>query len=332
MTTSARDKLRQASTAARDVTLGRLHPTHGELVALSTDASRLVASPERVRRGLSFGINESLRRGHGMEYAESRPWVSGDDVRNMDWRVTARTGKPHTKMFEQERDQPWSMVVDMRGAMAFGTRERFKLVQAARVAALIGWAGTLLGNRLGGVVLSDKGLHSVPISPGRSAVLNFIQSMSSVDVPPEARGQIVPVDPDRIDSCLPVAPEGSAVFVISDFSGWGDETLARLSRLATGRTGVGVRISDPIESTAPPPGRYAMAVSEARQVVGIADEEDQRAWVDAFTQRSQHVHQVLLASGFRIGSVDTNEDPVPTLHRLLVADGLIDTSGESGDT
>lgn len=332
MTQSARDKLKQAAAQSGSATLGKLHPTHGELVALSTDASRLVASPERVRRGLSFGINESARRGHGMEYAESRPWVSGDDVRNMDWRVTARTGKPHTKMFEQERDQPWSLIVDMRGAMAFGTRERFKLVQAARVAALTGWAGTLLGNRIGGIVMSDQGLHRVSMGPGRTSVLALIQAMSAIEVAPEARGQIVTVEAGHVDSCLPVSPEGSAVFVISDFSGWSDAALARLSRLSTGRTGVGVRITDPIESIAPPPGRYGMSVAGVSRVVGIADEDDQRAWVEAFGEQSKIVNQALLVGGFRVGSVATNEDPVPTLHRLLTADGQVDASGESYDS
>mgnify|MGYP002151030683 FL=1 len=86
-----------------------------------------------------------------MEFAEARSYQYGDDVRHIDWRVTARTGTTHTKLFREERERPVMLVLDLSRRMFFGTRQRLKSVQAARIAALTGWRALLRGDRVGGV-------------------------------------------------------------------------------------------------------------------------------------------------------------------------------------
>ena len=95
-------------------------------------------------------------KGRGMEFAEARSYQYGDDVRHIDWRVTARTGTTHTKLFREERERPVMLVLDLSRRMFFGTRQRLKSVQAARIAALTGWRALLRGDRVGGVIYSEE--------------------------------------------------------------------------------------------------------------------------------------------------------------------------------
>ena len=97
-------------------------------------------------------------KGRGMEFSEARPYQPGDDVRHIDWRVTARTGRTHTKLYREERERTVMLVLDQCRQMFFGSRKRLKSVQAARMAALMGWRALLRGDRVGGILFSEK-LH-----------------------------------------------------------------------------------------------------------------------------------------------------------------------------
>jgi len=296
---------------------GKIDISIDELIDLAQDSNQLVAHPDRVRATLNFGLNQSVRRGQGMEYAESRPWVAGDDVRNMDWRVTARTGRPHTKLFEDERDQPWIVVVDLRSAMAFGSRTRFKSVQAARVAALLSWAGTSLGNRVGGAVLTDTGLRVLPASRGRSSVMRFFKAMSSVVIPEDRRAVVDPPNFGVFDRLYASAPETSVVFIISDFSGFSNESFREIARIGATRSLVAIRIADALETLELPKGRYPVTDGERRNMVGIAGDEDRTSWLGAMTAIAETAKKRVASTGARYATVTAHDDPVLELRRLL---------------
>nr|MDQ3494882.1 DUF58 domain-containing protein [Pseudomonadota bacterium] len=123
-----------------------LRPTLAELIGLrSTVLAR--RAPRRGRHGVS-GQAPSPLRGRGMEYAESRQYALGDDARHIDWKLTARSGRPHTKLFQAERERLSLIVADTAPALYFGTRVRFKSVQAARAGAVAAWSGVRDGDRL----------------------------------------------------------------------------------------------------------------------------------------------------------------------------------------
>ncbi|WP_267087688.1 DUF58 domain-containing protein, partial [Xanthomonas sacchari] len=123
-----------------------IRPSLAELVALRAAVARM-PPPRRGRHGLS-GAAPSPMRGRGMEYAESREYVAGDDVRHIDWRLTARSGRTHTKLFQAERERLSLIVADTAPSLYFGTRVRFKSVQAARAGAVAAWAAQRQGDRL----------------------------------------------------------------------------------------------------------------------------------------------------------------------------------------
>jgi len=121
-----------------------------ELLSMRLRARRLARPSTRVR-GSHAATHTSRFRGRGVDYVESRAYQPGDDIRLMDWRLTARSGRPHTKVFQEEREQSILLLVDCNASMHFGSRARFKSVQAARTAALVAWAAVHGGDRVGAI-------------------------------------------------------------------------------------------------------------------------------------------------------------------------------------
>ena len=141
-----------------------LKPTLAELVALRAIAQRRL--PARKGRYNVAGPAQSSARGRGLEYAESREYVAGDDVRHIDWRLTARSGRTHTKLFQAERERLTLIVADTSPALYFGTRVRYKSVQAARAAAVAVWAAVRDGDR---VAILRGSRQEAPVPPASGA-------------------------------------------------------------------------------------------------------------------------------------------------------------------
>jgi len=163
----------EASTSTSALTA----PTLADLMALAGAAGQLRGWQVRAE-ARQRGDYRAPIRGRGMEYAESRPYQAGDDVRALDWRLTARLGKPHTKLFREERERPVCLGVDLGPSSHFATRGVFKRVQAARTAALLAWKASLEGDRVGGVI-GQSARHEVLV-PGRGnpAVVQCLKALS----------------------------------------------------------------------------------------------------------------------------------------------------------
>lgn len=143
-------------------------PTLAELVALR--ATVLARLPRRRGRHGASGPAPSPLRGRGMEYAESRDYAQGDDARHIDWRLTARSGRMHTKLFQAERERLSLLVADTAPALYFGTRVRFKSVQAARAGAVAAWAAVRDGDRVAAVRGSAADAMVAPAAGPRGAL------------------------------------------------------------------------------------------------------------------------------------------------------------------
>jgi uncharacterized protein (DUF58 family) len=165
------------SSLAPAPSLDRVEPQLRELMSLAGGA-RALPSWSRSIRAPQSGQYLSTLRGRGMEYDESRPYQPGDDIRQLDWRVTARTGKPHTKLFREERERPVFICVDYRRAMFFATKGVFKAVQAARLAALLAWRAQQQGDRVGGLVFADAIHHELPPRRNRTATLQWLKLLA----------------------------------------------------------------------------------------------------------------------------------------------------------
>ena len=227
-------------------------------------------------------------KGRGMEFDETRLYQPGDDVRSIDWRVTARTGKTHTKLFREERERPVFISVDKRPAMHFATRGVFKSVQVAKLAALLAWAAQHHGDRVGGQVYDARSCCELKPQNGRHAVLRLLNSI----LQPQQTEGAAEISLQQVMSRLVqhVRP-GSLVYLISDFRGLDVQVENSIARLEKHCDVVLIQVYDPLESSLPEQGRY-------RFTDGINDvlvDSDDRERVSGYHQRFQ-THQHTLQS------------------------------------
>ncbi|ESQ16998.1 MAG: hypothetical protein N838_04580 [Thiohalocapsa sp. PB-PSB1] len=170
-----------------------------DLIALRARADRIKPARPMPARSALAGAHRSRFRGRGMDYRESRCYQAGDDIRNMDWRITARAGHAHVKLFDEERERPVVVVADFGPSMFFASTGAFKSVIAARLAALIGWATIAHGDRIGALIFNG-GHQELQPTGGRRGQMRLIRALAQAGDPAPAlglvRGQSRKSDPD----------------------------------------------------------------------------------------------------------------------------------------
>lgn len=292
------------------------------LLALRFPARQL--DVRRRRRALAqlSGGQRSNFRGRGIEFEEVRGYQAGDDIRAIDWRVTARTGSAHTKMFHEERERPVLLVVDHRPAMDFGSRFCFKSVLAAELAALLAWSALGSNERVGALILRhDEHWEMRPRNSRRTvlAVLSALaekRSTQPADAAQEARFV------DMLRSARRVARPGTSVFLLSDFAGADrEEAQEEMFRLARHTEITAIHCSDPLEQALPPAGHYAITDGIDRLDLDTAAPslksryaEESRLALEAHRERLQRLGIPLLMAR-------TDEAPLSLLRRLY-GDGV----------
>jgi uncharacterized protein (DUF58 family) len=214
-----------------------------------------------------------------MEFAEVRAYQPGDDVRSIDWRVTARTGRPHSKLFEEERERSFWLLVDLGASMRFGTRSAFKSVAAARAAALLAWHAHSEGERVGGCVVAPGLRTDLPPGRTRRQLLRFLDLLAAGtsangDEPSEALAL-------QLDRLAPRLRSGSRVALVSDFYSLDEGLTLGLLGLSRRCDVSLVHVFDPLECTPPPVGRYR--VSDGHEIRTIASGRGS-AWQRAITR------------------------------------------------
>lgn len=230
----------------------------------SCDLSRLLATRllarelnlfgRRPAKALMQGESRSRMRGRGMEFEEARVYAAGDDVRSIDWRVTARTGVAHTKVFREERERPVHILVDQRSNMYFGSRGLFKSVFAAETAAAIAWAALAHSDRIGGQIVGDGAETDIRARRSRHAVLQFIRQLHLFN-------QRLPGSGDAIDfasaltECHRLVRPGSAVYILSDFFDFDEGARKSLTLMGRHADLTLIRVLDPLEREVPAVGR-----------------------------------------------------------------------------
>ncbi|PIK71871.1 DUF58 domain-containing protein, partial [Methylobacterium frigidaeris] len=198
-----------------------------DLVRLRHKATGFSFLPRQPVHSLLYGRHASRLRGRGLSFEELRGYAEGDDTRAIDWRATARLGKPIVRVYSEERDRPVILVVDQRPAMFFGSRRATKSVVAAEVAALAAWRVTSLGDRVGAVVLSPAGIAEIRPEPRERAVRRILDATCRANrlLPApggavEARGHLN----EALRRAARMAPHDALVCLISDGTGTDDET------------------------------------------------------------------------------------------------------------
>lgn len=220
--------------------------------------------------GNRAGQKLSKVKGRGVDFAEVRPYQPGDDVRTMDWRVTARKNKPHTKVFREERERPVLIALDQTQNMFFGSKIRLKSVAAAEICSRIAWQNLAAGDRVGGIVIGNT--EQIVHKPLRStkSVARMLNSVALFNQRLEKNHS----DANQ-QSFYDSLQEGMLqlrrlcktnyrVFIVSDFSYSVDFWQVHLHQLARHNEVVLVHVSDPLDAQLPPADHYAVSDGQSR--------------------------------------------------------------------
>lgn len=297
-----------ASDPAQDGVVARL----ADLVAARPRGGAFAAGRKVATQML--GAHRSAFRGRGMEFDEVRAYHPGDDVRTIDWRVTARTGRPHTKLFQEERERPVLLLVDARAAMRFGTRGCFKSVLAAKAAAVLAWMGIAGGDRVGGVVLAPSGVSAFRPERSRKRILAFIRAVADATAERTGPPGDEPSLADALARLRPLVRPGTLVFLASDFGDFDAHAAREASRIAMDAQVTGLFVFDRLEAGMPGPGVFPVTdgVAVARLDAGRA--ALLAAYARRFADRRDALEHACRERGIVLLDLETGSDPAELLH------------------
>ena len=224
------------------------------------------------------GEYHSVFKGQGMEFDDVRPYIPGDDVRLIDWNVTARMGSPFIRRYKEERELTVMLAVDASGSSNFGTVNRYKRELAAELGAVLSFAATQNNDNVGLLIFTDQIEMMMPPRKGRRHILRLIRDL--LVFVPQSRGTDIRLAFNAINR---IVKRNSVVFVISDFLA--DPEIYRSALSITGQRHdvIAIDVSDPLERVMPKVGLMALRDAETDEISWI--DTDSRRWRDDFARR-----------------------------------------------
>ena len=279
-----------------------IQPDLAELLALRGAARQLQLHAQGKARALLLGSHRGAHRGRGLEFEEVRPYAPGDDVRSIDWRVTARRGRVHTKLFREERERPVWLLVDLQPGMFFGSRLQTKSGLAVRAAALLAWTAAAGGDRVGALIANGAVTRCLPPRSREAGVLPVLTEMLALQPVRPA-----PPQPETLRDALqqlgPLVHPGSLVLAISDFAAPGSTELSAWSALAAHAECRLFWTTDALERDGLPDGRFRAGLP--RRLVGIDGAASRAAWRAAAAARAARVKALSEALRLELTPLDT---------------------------
>ena len=286
-----------------------VYSSTADLLRLRYLAQDLTLVTRRNSQALMDGIQRTHFRGRGMEFAEVRPYQAGDDIRNIDWRVTARTQSPHTKLFQEERERPVFVMVDQRSPMFFGSRLQFKSVFATELAAIIGWAAQANNDRIGALVFGDHDQRDIRARRGKHAVLELLHQLlaynHALTTPmPQSNSISMAV---MLSDLRRVAKPGSSVFVLSDFHDFDETCRESLFTLTKHCDATLINIYDPLEKQLPQRGLLPITDGQHRLLLNASSKVTRQTFSQRFTDRLSLLRTTCNSAGIPLVNAELNQ-------------------------
>jgi uncharacterized protein (DUF58 family) len=290
-------------------------PDLAELVALRGSAHGLSLHARRPALARLLGGHRSAQRGRGLEFEEVRRYTPGDDARNIDWRVTARRGQPHTKLFREERERPVWLLADLHSGLFFGSRRQLKSALLLRSAALLAWGAVLGGDRLGAVIGNGHGQPMVfPPRSREAGVLPVLEAL--VEAQPSAPGEPGGEGLGEILATLrPLLQPGSLVLALSDFCRLDEPAESSLTSIASHSDCRLLWLVDPLERAGLPDGRYRVGLPG--RLAWLDGERSRAAWQSQWTAREVRLTGLAQRLDLPLIRLDTQNPVADTLPPML---------------
>jgi uncharacterized protein (DUF58 family) len=269
----------------------RVYVNLHQLVVLRQRASRLTFLPRQTANSVLNGRHASKLRGRGLNFEELRAYLPGDDIRTLDWKVTARTGTPHVRVYTEERDRPTLLLVDQRMSMFFGSQVYMKSVIAAEAAAIAAHLLLAQGDRVGGLVFSDDAISEHRPVRSAVAVRRMLASIADANGRLSARGQATRPDlfNRMLRSAARIAKTNYLVLIFSDFDGVDAASEPLIRRLARHNDLLLFNIADPMAGRIPANAHLAISDGALQAEIDTSSAETHQR-IETFAQdRLAHI-------------------------------------------
>jgi uncharacterized protein (DUF58 family) len=296
----------------------------GQLIEMRNKPIIQWLDPDSKVKTNRIGGFRSRYKGRGMDFDESRIYQIGDDIRNIDWRVTARTGEAHTKLFKEERERPVFVLLDQMPGMFFGTAEVFKSVLASKIAAQLMWNTLANGDRFGAMLFSEQNHVEMKPSSNRRNCMRLlhkiVESHQSVLSNTFGQNQEATQSTDSDEATLEknaqfsaalkrlkhIAKPGSLIHIISDFNQFDEKCQRHLSNLTQHTDVHCLMVSDPIEKELPPAGLYGITDGLNDGLLNTQQTSLRQRYKDNFETKIQNIKSFALSHKGVFTHIDTN--------------------------
>jgi uncharacterized protein (DUF58 family) len=283
------------------------------------DTSELIKRVRKVEiktrslsRNIFSGEYHSAFKGRGMSFSEVRAYQYGDEVRDIDWNVTARTGDPHIKVFEEERELTIMLLVDISGSVHFGTGEQWKNEWIAELCAVIGFSALQNNDKVGLILFTDRVELYIPPKKGRQHLLRIIREILYYE--PKGKKTDINVPLEYLSN---VIKKKSIAFILSDFISPNFEETLRIA--ARRHDMIGMHIHDPSESVLPDAGLMRMRDAETGKtmIIDTSDPAVRHAMSLKYAQRVNDFKEQFRKNQTDTMSLVTDQSYIQELHRFF---------------
>ncbi len=297
----------------------------GQLIETRTKPIIQWLAPNSKVKTNRIGGFRSRFKGLGMDFDEVRLYQNGDDIRNIDWRVTARTGEAHTKLFKEERERPVFVVLDQMPSMFFGTASAFKSLIASKIASQIMWHSLNNGDRFGALLFGQNSHSEMKPSSNRRNCMrllsrivesyqlilneNFIfNNTDGNNIQKEQQQRTAPKNPlsETLKRLRYLAKPGTLIHIISDFNLFDEDCQGHLSRLSQHTDIHCVLVKDPIESELPPSGLYGITDGTQKGYLNTRDKTIRKNYRQQFEKKQKTIKEFVLGHKGIYTCIDTN--------------------------
>lgn len=277
-------------------------------------AKRLLMFKTKMRAN-SQGQHSSRLRGRGMIFEEVRAYSAGDDVRHIDWRVTARTNAPHTKLYSEERERAVFMLVDFRANMQFATRGAYKSVVAGRLATILGAIASKNGDRIGAMAIAGNH-HAMRSSRGLGAPLALFKYLC-MQHDYACNHDVSNTAHKALSQLYNLAKPGSLVFFLSDFADIDERSKKLLVDLTRHTELVLIQIYDPIEAELPSDSILRFKDKHQQVIIDTHNKAHRRAYRQNFANKQAALIEFAKRHQIHFASTSTTDEPIEQVRRQL---------------
>lgn len=297
-----------------------VYTTLKALIRLEGQATGFSFLPRQPIHSLLAGRHASRLRGRGLNFEEIRRYLPGDDVRNIDWKVTNRLKKTHVRVYTEERDRSVLLLVDQRMSMFFGSRRQLKSVTAAEAAGLSAWRVFSTKDRPGAIVFNDHEQRYVKAQRSRANVMQIFGAVVAFNQRLKVDAGIQP-NPGMLNEVLrkarQIATHDWLIAVISDFGGSDDETTRLMTQLGRRNDVISLFVYDGLEQTLPDVGRLVASDAQLQVEVQSRNAKLRERHHALFQDRFEHSARNLKKHGIPVLPIDNTQPVAEQIRRLI---------------